>query len=462
MNVNRRQFVAGAVAAGFIPSAFCAEGGDWRAAFRLAGVDPDAEGFEVVSVIGDPHVRDSPLETFRGAVEFWNGMGPKLKCVISCGDQMCRFSASFGHRPNVKDPKYLVDRKDETDEMKAVLAPLKVPFRHVIGNHDTYPEEKPYAGALYGTFFPGWKPYDLIEVAGVQIMLLDSGHDASFDEEQVKWMFETKAKLDPNRTLVLVAHQPTMGCGWENGIARTFRRVFGDWTGDFWYWAGHNHANAASRVELPGGGSLAVMTHTRMAEGFWLYGLKGGRIVARVFVKEQGYKYTEFGHREDLVGKFTGFAAPVVGKMAGELKPGRMIPEPYEHTPGVLWKLFIGEDNERELYRVSTPKFCDAGHGLVYLGDTQYRLPLKEKASAATRFGILGSLSPHRKTKQPNQVFVSADGADWIEVPIPRRADDLYVFDIPQKLRGQSWLQVKIHAFGYGNESYIAGFALLA
>lgn len=464
MTTSRRHFItcsAGAVAAGFAPCAHGAADGDWKAAFRRAGADPDADGFAVVAVIGDPHVAISPLETFRAAVAFWNGMGEALRCVVSCGDQMCRFSTCFGQRPDTASPAYLAACRAEADALKALIAPLRAPFRHVIGNHDTFPEEKPYPGALYGSFFPDWKRYDLTEVAGVQIMLLDSGHDGSFDEEQVAWMRETKAGLDPNRTLVLVAHQPTMGCGWENGIARTFRRVFGDWTGDFWYWAGHNHLNAESRVRLPGGGSLAVMAHTRMAEGFWLYGMAGGRIVARVFVKAEGYRYTAFGQRKDMVG-FTGFSAPAVGRMPGDVALGKMIPEPYARTPGVIWKLFIGEGDERARYRVFTQRHCDAGRGLVYLGDTQYRLPLKEKAPTATRFAILGRLAPHRRTKQPNQVFASADGRAWIELPLPARRDDLYVFEIPAELRGSEWLQVKIHAFGYANESQIAGFALLA
>ena len=203
------------------------------------------------------------------------------------------------------------------------------------------------------------------------------------------------------------------------------------------------------------------MAHTRMAEGFWLYGMAGGRIVARVFVKAEGYRYTAFGQRKDMVG-FTGFSAPAAGRMPGDVALGKMIPEPYARTPGVIWKLFIGEGDERARYRVFTQRHCDAGRGLVYLGDTQYRLPLKEKAPTATRFAILGRLAPHRRTKQPNQVFASADGRAWIELPLPARRDDLYVFEIPAELRGSEWLQVKIHAFGYANESQIAGFALLA
>ena len=52
VDIRRRDFLSGAAAfamvGGAVPTAFCAEGEDWKAAFRSLGFDPDAPGLLVI------------------------------------------------------------------------------------------------------------------------------------------------------------------------------------------------------------------------------------------------------------------------------------------------------------------------------------------------------------------------------------------------------------------------------
>lgn len=456
-SVSRRSFLSGALATGILPSAFCGNSDDWRAAFKTCGFDPAAPGCGTFAAVGDPHVTTSVNTPLEAAIRFWNEMAPRPALAISMGDQLCHVSGSFGDRASRTRPDWAKKSRAEAELFAKLIEPCQIPFKHVLGNHDTYPEEMD--GAFYASCFPGWKPYERLDVLGLQFLFLNGGHDGWIDPVQEDWMAEQKKTLDPQKALVLVAHQPSMVVQRENGIPRSIRRVFSDWTGEFWFLGGHEHVNALARFHLPNGNRLGVATHARAPQGFWLYGVREGHFVCRIFIAADGLKSGSFGPSS---GTFSGWKAPVIGKMPSEIVDKGLLPIPFEDVEGVLWTTLTGEGDDKTLYRVTFKPQTDAGHFYFYVGDQIYRLPLKEKAPQATRVAILGALKGHRKTREPEKLFLSGDGTTWTECPRPNPVKGLYILAIPPELRSRDWIYVRIAGFGYNADSCVAGYGLLA
>ena len=55
---------------------------------------------------------------------------------------------------------------------------------------------------------------------------------------------------------------------------------------------GHEHRNRFSVWDLRDGGTLAMATHTMDMYGWWAYGVRGGRIVARIFWDESAQAFS--------------------------------------------------------------------------------------------------------------------------------------------------------------------------
>ena len=458
-DLSRRAFLAGslsALASGCLTGRTAGPDEDWKSAFRALGFDPDAAGCGVFAVVGDPHATKTPPETFKAAIRAWNGMSPRPLFALSLGDQLCDVSRQFGDREWPADPKWRAACDAEIEGFKSLIAPCEVPFRHVIGNHDTYPDE--VDAGLYASHFPGWRPYERFEACGVQFMLLNGGHDGSLDAKQLAWIGAEVPKLDPNRALVIAVHQPSMLRWRENAIPRMIRQVLSGWTGELWVLGGHEHCNALARYHLPNGTPVGVATHTRAVFGYWLYGVRRGSVVARLFVPADGFGE---GGSGAIQGVFCGWKRPQAGLMPSEAPDRGMLPVPFENTPGVLWKTLVGEDGDKQRYRVEFAPQSDAGHWYFYIGRTTYRLPLGE-AKGATKAAFLGKLFHHRKTGEHEKVYLSSDNRNWVLCPEAKPQEDVYAYEIPVAMRGAEWIYLRVDGFEFGCDSCIAGYALLA
>lgn len=460
MDMSRREFLVGGslslgLAAGCAIDAACPPAERWKALFRMMGFDPDADGCGVFAVVGDPHVTNTPTETFCAAIRAWNAMSPRPLFALSVGDQLCNISRQFGDREWPSNPKWRAACDEEIENFKRLLMPCEVPFKHIIGNHDTYPEERD--GRLYASHFPGWRPYERFDACGVQFMLLNAGHDGWFDPVQEAWIAEEAKKLDQTRALVLVVHQTSMLRHRENGIPRMIRRNFADWRGEFWLLGGHEHLNRLEKFSLPNGNTLAVATHTRAAFGYWIYGVKNGSIAARLFIQADGLVMREFG---PFIGAFSGWKVPQPGLMPADVVDKGPLPIPFENTPGVLWRTFVGEGDDKRRFRVEHFSQSDAGHWYVYIGRTTYRLPLGE-ARDATHAAFLGRLLHHRKTGEHEKVYLSTDNRSWTPCADALPVEDVYCYEIPCEMRSSEWLYLRVDGFEFDGDSFIAGYALL-
>ena len=466
MIMDRREFIGGAIAAGawftgVLPTAAAERTEDWKKAFASLGFDPSAPGCATFIVLGDPHVPwadkvkggilGDRSKHLAGRIAEWNAMRPRPLAVLSTGDQISTVTECMGDRQSVKHPEFYAQACADIALFRSYFEKLEMPLYLTLGNHDAFPGETPKAN-FYLTHYPGWKPYGRYDLGGATLVNLCGGHDGSIEPEQRAWLKREAKTIPDDRALFLMAHYPDVGVdrvdGYDIGIV--IRETFSGRTGETWLLAGHNHADGFSRYHLPGGGSLCVATHVREPFGYWIYGLRNGSVVARVLVAFDRKTGVDcLGVRK--------------GPMAVDVKDRGLLPLPFEHEGGkLLWRHMIGSPGDGE-FRVSVPENGDAGSYLVYIGKTVYRLPLAA-AKGAARVGIYGRMEGNRKTHEPEGLYLSGDGVAWtrIENPWADRRNSCYAVAIPERLRGGSWLYVRVDGFGWGCNSALAGYALLA
>jgi len=442
LRFKRRDFIkfgAGALATCGLPTAAVASDGDWKAAFAALGFDPEEPGCSCFAITSDIHFgrfHDHLAEH----VAFWNAMNPRPVFVAALGD-LGNINLSFGHRPTKEQAarNASVQFAGIRDTLSKGLDP-SIRRVYVVGNHDTYPGEDDRA--LWRTYFPDQPPYGSFDACGIRFVKWDGGGDGIIDAKQEAWIRKTVASTPASVPLVVLVHQPSVGsCGMERDIGRVAKTALAGRAGLTWMLAGHTHENALALWDLPGGGRLAVVSHAKDIAGWWLYGVRNGQIVARLF-KAEGRAFA---------------SGPDVAKVRSRGE----IPLAYQGRTDVVWNAFVGSPEERAC-RVKLEKTADNGGWLFYVGTTHHRFPKAKVAPRATRFAILGNLIGKRKTREPAKLFLSADGVAWTEVRRSAVSRNVNEFPIPAELVGAETLHARYEAFGYGCDECLAGYAFLA
>ena len=438
---TRRGFVAGLAGAwALLALPLCGAGtgwlSDWLTAFRAAGFDPAAAGSSVFVACGDVHEPEYSQQ-LPAQISEWNAMQPAPRFVALLGDNGCSVSRSFGHTP---DEKGLARARTELGGLREKLALLKkeIPLKLVIGNHDTMPGE--VDAVFFRQLFPEVKPYEAFEESGVRFMIWNGGHDGGLDQRQRDWIKAQCAALPDQQTLVIFVHQPSLGMTErERGIPLLVREGLSGHTGPLWLLAGHVHNNGTAVFALPNN-KIVQVTHSKSIVGYWIYGVRDGKIVARV--------------NRDMVQGYKAEALPDL------TKPAPPVACPFAGRDDVRWKLLIGDDAAATQACFVSGKGGNCGTWWFYVDELVYRLPLAEQAAGATRFAVLAALGKHRKTGAPTQVLASADGATWVETPLLETKDAVHLFAIPAALRGGKNLFVRIKSHGFGADTCVGGFAL--
>lgn len=441
--IGRRDFLSGAAAlavvGGMAPMAMCEEGEDWKTAFRSIGFDPDAPGSSWFAVTSDIHAEKHHGHLAAHVAE-WNAMDPKPELVCALGD-FGYLNNCFGHRPSPQKAAESAER--QFGAINTILSDglsRDVRRAYVVGNHDTYLGEE--NRDLWRKHFPDQPPFCVFDACGLRFVKWDGGVDGMIGPEQEKWIMDECAKCPKERQLVVLVHQPSVGmCGMERDIGRVAKGALAERPGVTWLLGGHNHCNAFARWDLPGGGTLAVATHTMDRHGWWAYGVKGGRIVARLF-KAEGRRLFS---RE---------------KMPDEFASKGEIPLAWQGRNDVVWHAFVGTPVEKSC-RVRLENTGDNGGWLFYVGATLYKFPKGKVAPKATRYAILGRLSGKRDTKEPAKCFLSSDGESWVETKRSAVANDVNEFPIPPELVGAETLWARYDGFGLGADECHAAYAFL-
>lgn len=467
ISVSRLDFMRGLGAVGVasvldvLPTVAAETPDDWKAAFDQVGFDPSAPGCATFVVIGDPHVPwhekvagrtvGDGTRHLEDRIAAWNAMVPRPSAVLAMGDQVSTVSTYMGDRTSIREPARQAQAAADIRLVKSLFDRLEVPFYHTVGNHDCYPGE--VNAAFYASHYEGWKPYERFEMGGATFINLCGGHDGSIEPGQRAWLAAEAASIPKDRTVFLMAHYPNVGVGRVDGydIGVVIRTFFSGRSAETWLLAGHNHRDDIRRFSLPGGGRLYVATHDREPFAYYVYGLRNGRLVARVRVPFD----RETGQVQQTVEQ---------GAMGDAVQDGGPLLLPFEQEgKNLLWRQFLGQagdERSRVFVEESQP---DAGSYFFYVGTVICRLPLKE-ARGATRFGIYGQMVGHRTTHAAETLAVSPDGKAWtmIENPWRNYLNTCYSVAIPDALRGGDALYVRIGGFGFGCDSSLAGFALLA
>ena len=459
---NRREFLIGASASATVLAlgcrtsvppfgASCADGG-WKAAFRMAGFDPDAPGSSVFVITSDIHAQQIRAGYPKGRdfdinlakhVAFWNAMEPKPAFLAALGD-FSNLNGHFGDRPPVEKVKARAEVQFGTIN-KVLTDGLRKDVRrvYVVGNHDTYPGEDNCS--TWREYFPDQPTYCAFDACGIRFLKWDGGVDGMIDDAQRKWIIDECAKCPKEKQIVVLVHQPGIGIGAtgiERGIGRTAKAALADRPGVTWMLCGHEHRNRFSAWDLRDGGTLAMATHTMDMYGWWAYGVRGGRIVARIFWDESAQAFSP-------------------GEMPDDVKSGGEIPVAWQGRSDVVWHTFVGSPEEKSC-RVKFENTGDNCGWLFYVGTTIYKFPKGRVAPNATRYAILGRCPGERKTKEPAKCHMSSDGESWTEAVRGASADGEYEFAIPPPLVGSETLWVKYDGFGLGGDEGHAGYAFLA
>ena len=442
MKTTRRSFIEGtiaAVGAAFLPTAVCAAEEDWKAAFRSLGFDPNAPGSSVFVITSDIHA-DKWHVHLAEHVAFWNSMDPKPAFVCALGD-FANINQHFGHRPSEAEAaRRAAAHFGPINEVLTKGLRPDIPRVYVIGNHDSYPGEGDLA--LWREYFPDQPPYCAFDACGLRFVKWNGGGDGMIDAAQEKWIMEECAKCPKDKQLVVLVHQPSVGmCGMERDIGRVARAALAGRPGVTWLLGGHEHGNDASAWTLPGGGALAVAVHTMDLKGWWMYGVRQGRIVARLF---KGEGTPDFSRE----------------RMPSEFPSKGNIPVAYEGRTDVVWNAFVGSEAEKRSRVVPDPA-GDNGGWLFYVGHIVNRFPKKQVAPSATRFGILGRLWGERKTHAPAPVFFSSDGKNWIESKQSAVVKEVYEYPIPSGHIDADELWMRYDGWGFGADECHAGYAFL-
>jgi len=448
--LGRRDFLKGALAASaasLLPTATWAGDSDWKTLFRTLGFDPEADGSSCFVITSDCHVLQplgkgkSNHDFLASHVEAWNALRPKPAFLGVLGD-IANLNEFFGHRPG---PAYAAQQAAEGYGLfnRLVTARLDPEIRrvYVIGNHDTYPGEDDRA--LWRKHFPDQPPYCAYDLCGMHVLKWDGGGDAVFSSAQEAWIRVACAKVPKDKPLTILVHQPAVGlCGRERDIGRLAKECLKGRTGPTWLLAGHEHSNRLTRWDLEGGGTLAVATHAKDHKGWWLYGVRHGTIVARLFCASETSAWSH-------------------AKMPSEIESCGPIPIAWEGRTDVVWKAFVGSQEERR-FRVKTANTGDNGGWFYYVGTLTYRFPKAQLAPKATKFAILGEMPGKRGSWTPSPCYASADAKTWTRLERSKPKCDVYEYALPPELVGVPELYVEYDGYGMDCDDCVAGFAFLA
>ena len=415
-----------------------------RDAWRSGTFDPQAPGSAVIAVCSDSHLQFPKSPHFpRFIIDDLNDMRPSPAMLIIVGDMISTASLSFGHVPTEAQKQ---KARKEFLALKTDLSALapEIAVRLVPGNHDTYPYEKD--AALMREVFPEADAYGVDRVAGVPLIFLNGAHSGDLDPVQQEWLIKVAASLTPDAEAMCFVHQPALGSVIrERGIASGLRRAFAAHRGPLWLIGGHNHRNADTAFALPH--TTIVQSSTATCNltvwggperpGYWLYGLRAGRVCARV------YRRHNKGWR----------SAPLA-----ERTKARPLPEPFASTGPMAWRCLVGAGDRAFLRR---HKAADAVTWWAYVTELVYAFPTELFPSPLSSLVVLAGLDHTNKDPaKRGRVYLSDDGDEWREVTPEWPSSGHALCRVPAGLTLDKALWVKISGPGYGGGVTVGGFAV--
>lgn len=410
-----------------------------KEALNASKFNPEKKGASYFIATADSHTGVGKEGFPSVIVDEINAMKFSPAFLVVNGDLITSASLGFGQVPGKKQK---LKALQEFRKFRKVLEKLKpqIPYKLTLGNHDTYPYEKD--GVLFKQIFPEHSLYSSFNLDNIHVVLLNGAQSGDIDKKQLKWLENDIAKLSPTQTVIIFVHQAAIekNIVRERGIGESIRQVFAKYKGNIWLIGGHRHYNSTKVLKLPKTNVVRVVITTCNEKcwgsekpGYWIYCLKNGNVHSRIFRRlGKGYRLAK---KPDY----------------SKAKP---IPIPFGKTQNRLWTMMVGNDDRQYLIK---SKAGDVVTWWAYVRELIYKLPLSKTCNKATNLALLANLGKINIEKK-NQVFLSFDGQNWQQQKVPKPANGVYMFAIPEKMRKNKDIYVKV--IGVNSKCIVGGFAL--
>lgn len=408
-------------------------------AFLAIGFDPKIKGNTYFVVTADVHYGSAGdgMATFISEVNIMHPQ-PAFFCVN--GDMIINGSRSFGVIPDANERQRAVsefrDFRKDADKLDR-----NIPIKITLGNHDTHPKE--IDPELFWEVFPGYPPYQSMELEGIQIFFLNGHSTGYIDSVQAEWLKNEVLNIGKEKAVIIFVHQPSMSHRVrERGIPKVVSETFANHTGNIWLIGGHEHTNAQKIFQLKN--TKLVEHHITCGTiniwggpekpGYWVYCLKEGSVYGRI------YKQRGNGYRIEP---------------PPELHQGEKVPLPFDNVKNILWKVLVGEGDHEYLIE---SKASDCLNYWAYVKKLIYRVPLRANNNAGKEIALLTDYNIINADKQ-DQYFLSSDLSGWTELKLKYHDADVLYFKIPDIFIGYNDVYFKFTPLG---EASVAGVALLS
>lgn len=299
--VTRRRFVTATIGTGgALAIGVRAEDDDPHAALRAelearlaaCGYDPSAGDCALVAIMSDPHIflgNDYPgLITAHwddDLIAELNALHPPITHLVLAGDLISHRSMTPG------SPRYPLHEQWSIDEYALAhneLQRFRMPIWAVPGNHDTDAYETDAEMFQEKTGFP---PYQRIELAGVPVLLLNTGNGGMLNGSQETWLRAQAETIPGDQEVLIVQHVPTFSCIFtQAGSKRIIAEAFSHRSAPVYIASGHNHRFDEGLSEFKGTCFVQMATTTanrvvfndKKNPGYLLVAVQDGQVRARI------------------------------------------------------------------------------------------------------------------------------------------------------------------------------------
>lgn len=447
MNFPRRQFLRTGAAAllGTAVTARAQTPPMLASALAAAGFQPGAPGHALLAVVADLHIDLNPGTTLT---EFDTALVNELNSLTGLTDMVLAGDIITSHSNAAGQPRYpnaYANAREEFRIAKRQMNRFSGAYRlwAVPGNHDSDNQE--ITPDLWNQEL-GIAPYRRLNLGGVPVFLLNSGHAGTLDPVQKTWFLSQVAGIPRNQEVLIVAHHPSFFyMVGETGLKKIVAETFAGWQAPVYLIGGHGHANA-HRIASHRGARFLQMQVTCAdrtqwsdgnAAGYGLVALAGGRVLTRIFRS---------------VSRNTMQNAPTEA-----IVPATRLEWPFDYVP------FPARTWETDGLRHGLVSFLanDLRTHFSYVGNMEWSFDMSPYGGKIREFLLLASISSGVIGTTKVSFAAGGPSPTWVDrTPGPPDAGLVHRIPIPESLRSASVLRIRFSTSlpQYGGSITIGGW----
>lgn len=430
MKFPRRQFLRTGAAA-FLGSAVGARASTppvVAAALSQVGFQPGAPGHALLAVVADLHI---DLNTGTTLTEFDTPLVNELNSLAGLTDMVLAGDIITSHSNAAGQPRYTTAYANAREEFriaKRQLNRFSASYRTwaVPGNHDTDNQE--ITPDLWNQEL-GIPSHQRLDLGGVPVFLLNSGHAGTLHGAQKSWFLAQLAGIPRNQEVVIVAHHPSFFyMVGETGLKKIMAEAFAGWQAPVYLIGGHGHAHA-HRIASHRGTRFLQMQVTCAdrtqwndgnAPGYGLVALAGGRVLTRIY-RSVSRNTIQHAPTEAIV-------------------PATRLEWPFDYVafPARTWET----DGTR--HGLVAQSANDLGTHFSYVGSLEWNFDMSSYGGKAREFLLLASIPSNVLGTTRVSFAGTGNPTVWIDIT-PQAADAglVHRIAIPESLRAAQRLRIR-------------------